>query len=71
MEASLDGWLTTGRFNELFEKKLAEFIGLVETTPGHFIDKGENKFILTKYGFRRSKWQQKNKNYGTTKTINT
>ena len=24
VEASLDGWLTTGRFNEEFEKKLAE-----------------------------------------------
>ena len=28
VEASLDGWLTTGRFNNLFEKKLAEFIGV-------------------------------------------
>jgi CDP-4-dehydro-6-deoxyglucose reductase, E1 len=28
VESSLDGWLTTGRFNELFEKKLAEFIGV-------------------------------------------
>jgi len=28
VEASLDGWLTTGRFNEEFEKKLAEFIGI-------------------------------------------
>lgn len=28
VEASLDGWLTTGRFNELFEKRLAEFIGV-------------------------------------------
>jgi CDP-6-deoxy-D-xylo-4-hexulose-3-dehydrase len=28
VEASLDGWLTTGRFNDLFEKKLAEFIGI-------------------------------------------
>lgn len=28
VEASLDGWLTTGRFNEEFEKKLAEFIGV-------------------------------------------
>ena len=28
VEASLDGWLTTGRFNDLFEKKLAEFIGV-------------------------------------------
>lgn len=26
--ASLDGWLTTGRFNAEFEKKLAEFIGV-------------------------------------------
>jgi len=26
VEASLDGWLTTGRFNELFEKKLANFL---------------------------------------------
>jgi len=26
--ASLDGWLTTGRFNEEFEKKLAQFIGV-------------------------------------------
>lgn len=28
VEASLDGWLTTGRFNDLFEKKLAQFIGV-------------------------------------------
>ncbi len=28
VEASLDGWLTTGRFNERFEKKLAEFLGV-------------------------------------------
>ena len=28
VEASLDGWLTTGRFNEQFEKKLANFIGI-------------------------------------------
>lgn len=28
VEASLDGWLTTGRFNLLFEKKLAEFLGV-------------------------------------------
>lgn len=28
VNASLDGWLTTGRFNEEFEKKLAEFIGV-------------------------------------------
>jgi CDP-6-deoxy-D-xylo-4-hexulose-3-dehydrase len=28
VEASLDGWLTTGRFNALFEQKLAAFIGV-------------------------------------------
>jgi CDP-6-deoxy-D-xylo-4-hexulose-3-dehydrase len=28
VEASLDGWLTTGRFNEAFERRLAEFIGV-------------------------------------------
>ncbi len=28
VEASLDGWLTTGRFNEAFEKALAEFVGV-------------------------------------------
>lgn len=28
VEASLDGWLTTGRFNDQFEKKLADFIGI-------------------------------------------
>ncbi|MFL1490560.1 lipopolysaccharide biosynthesis protein RfbH [Pseudomonas antarctica] len=28
VEASLDGWLTTGRFNTEFEKKLAEFLGV-------------------------------------------
>jgi CDP-6-deoxy-D-xylo-4-hexulose-3-dehydrase len=27
VEASLDAWLTTGRFNDAFERKLAEFIG--------------------------------------------
>lgn len=28
VEASLDGWLTTGRFNQQFEKKLADFLGV-------------------------------------------
>ena len=28
VEASLDGWLTAGRFNEEFEQKLAKFIGV-------------------------------------------
>ncbi len=28
VEASLDGWLTTGRFNALFEKRLSEFLGI-------------------------------------------
>ncbi|WP_396190677.1 lipopolysaccharide biosynthesis protein RfbH [Flavobacterium sp.] len=28
VDASLDGWLTTGRFNEQFERKLAEFLGV-------------------------------------------
>ncbi|MCT7942944.1 lipopolysaccharide biosynthesis protein RfbH [Shewanella holmiensis] len=28
VDASLDGWLTTGRFNEQFEKELAAFIGI-------------------------------------------
>ena len=28
VEASLDGWLTTGRFNDQFEVKLAEFLGV-------------------------------------------
>ncbi len=28
VDASLDGWLTAGRFNDLFEKRLAEFIGV-------------------------------------------
>lgn len=28
VEASLDGWLTTGRFNALFEKELAKYLGV-------------------------------------------
>ncbi|NDF06750.1 MAG: lipopolysaccharide biosynthesis protein RfbH, partial [Betaproteobacteria bacterium] len=28
VDAALDGWLTTGRFNAEFEKKLAAFIGV-------------------------------------------
>ena len=28
VEASLDGWLTTGRFNDEFEKRLARFVGV-------------------------------------------
>jgi len=28
VEASLDGWLTTGRFNEAFEQRLADFLGV-------------------------------------------
>lgn len=37
VEASLDGWLTTGRFNDAFEKKLGDFIGVphvLTTTSG-------------------------------------
>ncbi|WP_348250146.1 DegT/DnrJ/EryC1/StrS family aminotransferase, partial [Salmonella enterica] len=28
VEASLDGWLTTARFNDAFEETLGEFIGV-------------------------------------------
>jgi len=28
VEASLDGWLTTGRFNEAFERRLAQWLGV-------------------------------------------
>ena len=28
VEASLDGWLTAGRFNKHFEEKLSQFIGI-------------------------------------------
>lgn len=28
VEASLDGWLTTGRFNDAFERRLADFLGV-------------------------------------------
>jgi len=28
VEASLDGWLTTGRFNNKFEEKLSSFLGV-------------------------------------------
>lgn len=28
VQASLDGWLTTGRFNEAFEKRLAKYLGV-------------------------------------------
>ena len=28
VEASLDGWLTTGRFNAIFEKRLAQYLGV-------------------------------------------
>ena len=28
VEASLDGWLTAGRFNDAFEKRLAQFLGV-------------------------------------------
>ncbi|MFY9259692.1 MAG: aminotransferase class I/II-fold pyridoxal phosphate-dependent enzyme, partial [Gallionella sp.] len=37
VEASLDGWLTTGRFNEAFEKRFADFVGVpyaLTTTSG-------------------------------------
>ncbi|MCL1073900.1 lipopolysaccharide biosynthesis protein RfbH [Shewanella dokdonensis] len=37
VEASLDGWLTSGRFNDAFEKKLGEYIGVphvLTTTSG-------------------------------------
>jgi len=31
VEASLDGWLTTGRFNAKFERRLGDFIGVEQT----------------------------------------
>jgi CDP-6-deoxy-D-xylo-4-hexulose-3-dehydrase len=31
VEASLDGWLTTGRFNDEFQKKLANFLKVKNT----------------------------------------
>jgi CDP-4-dehydro-6-deoxyglucose reductase, E1 len=31
VDASLDGWLTTGRFNEAFEKRLGVFLGVPHT----------------------------------------
>ena len=31
VEASLDGWLTTGRFNKEFEEKIASFVGANKT----------------------------------------
>ncbi len=37
VEASLDGWLTTGRFNEAFEKRLGEYLSVpyvLTTTSG-------------------------------------
>jgi CDP-6-deoxy-D-xylo-4-hexulose-3-dehydrase len=37
VDASLDGWLTTGRFNKAFEKKLADYLGvkfLLTTSSG-------------------------------------
>jgi CDP-4-dehydro-6-deoxyglucose reductase, E1 len=37
VEASLDGWLTTGRFNEAFEKRLSEYLDvkfLITTNSG-------------------------------------
>ncbi len=32
VEASLDGWLTTGRFNTMFEARLASFLGVKHVT---------------------------------------
>ena len=37
VEASLDGWLTTGRFNKIFEERLAKYLGvkhLITTNSG-------------------------------------
>lgn len=37
VEASLDGWLTTGRFNDAFEKRLGDYLGVpyvLTTTSG-------------------------------------
>ena len=34
VEASLDGWLTSGRFNDEFEKQLSNFIGVKHLLSG-------------------------------------
>ena len=35
VEASLDGWLTTGRFNAAFEKRLADYLGVQHLITGN------------------------------------
>ena len=37
VDAALDGWLTTGRFNDEFERLIAERIGVKRTQPIRFV----------------------------------
>lgn len=43
IEASLDGWLTSGRFHQLFEKKLAQFVGMRKAS---FVNSGSSANLL-------------------------
>lgn len=43
VDASLDGWLTSGRFHELFEKRLADFVGVRSAV---FVNSGSSANLL-------------------------
>jgi CDP-6-deoxy-D-xylo-4-hexulose-3-dehydrase len=52
VDASLDAWLTTGRFNEQFEKKLAEFIGVKHAIT---VNSGSSANLVAFYALTSSK----------------
>lgn len=43
VDATLDGWLTTGRFNDLFEKKLSTFLGIKHV---HTVNSGSSANLV-------------------------
>jgi len=51
VEASLDGWLTTGRFNKQFEKELAKFIGVRQTIT---VNSGSSANLVAFYSLTSS-----------------
>ena len=55
VEASLDGWLTTGRFDKAFRKRLARYLGVkyvLTTNSGS----SANLLALSSFKFKKGKY---------------
>ena len=56
VEASLDGWLTAGRFNKEFEKKLSKFIGIKQLIT---VNSGSSANLIAFSSLTSSKFKER------------